>query len=258
MKRLILGLLLVFGVGSPPASAQRPTKEDEKIISELTREMRDLQLKAQAESEDLIRYTQYQEEIVALVRTALAKVSPEARPALQVTLTVMGPLQQESNDYLTIAAARIQAGIFELGAIQNKEDIASRVAELSALRARNERLLARINRIDDDLKQVLAESSLNAAQQRAFVAGFNREFGRRVGPMKAVRRLETALYDQFVIALQHLESHWGAWSTTEEGPFQWTDAAAQEKFEAIAQEIQTIAARQAEAERVFTERLQGR
>jgi hypothetical protein len=255
--RLVALLLLVFGLGAAPALAQKTTKEDERIIAQLNTDLRELQVKAQSASDDLVRYTQYQEEILELVRTALAKVSPKTRPALQVTLTIMGPLQEESNAYLKQAAAKIQGGVFELADLREREQIAPRIRELQDLRNRNERLRARINRIDEDMRKVLAESTLSAAEQRGFMEGFNRGFGRRVGPMKAVRTLETALYDQFLLAVEHLDRHWGAWKPTEDGPFEWTDPAAQEAFEKIVAEIQELARRQSEAERIFAERLQG-
>ena len=106
-----------------------------------------------------------------------------------------------------------------------------------------------------EVERILAASSLSKAEQRDFTDGFNKGFGRTAGPMKAVRTLDSELFDRFVAAFELLEQHWGAWAPTEAGPFTWSNEEAEQKFVALVEEIQVLAERQQEAQRVLMERI---
>lgn len=246
---LFLALLLT-------ASALGQSKEDQALLDEMNRKIRDLQMQAYAASDNLERFTSLQDQVMGVVRDTLAKVSPKARPALEIGLTLMGPLHEESNAYLKLASSKIEGGLFDFTTVAKREEIAPRIEQLQDLKDRNERLRVRVDRIDDEVKRILESSPLSKAEQRAFREGFNQEFGRRVGPMKAVRTLDSQLFDLFASAFRHLDQHWGAWKVSAEGPLEWNDEAAGNKFEELIGEIQEVAERQAAAEQLLNDRIQ--
>ena len=142
MNARSLLLLLATSLLLPLVAFGQTTKNDDALIAAMNRRVKELQIEAQSSADDFGRLTRLQEEVMAVVRETIAKVSPKTRPSLEIGLLLLGPLQQESAAYMKFAEEKIGGGLFDFTTLRDRTEIAVRIETLREIKNRNERLRA--------------------------------------------------------------------------------------------------------------------
>lgn len=245
---LVTGLLVVPAWGSPESDA------DQKLITELRQRTSALQKKILATS-DPAEQARLQKQIPLLVEEILPKLSPKARVPMQVALKLVQPIQQAGADYMQKIADFSSSPDSDFTTLKAREEIKPRLAMIAELNEMNEGLINQLENFETSADKMLDESSLNPLEKREFKAGLTQGFGRRIGPMKAIRTLDTRMFEIFTAALQHLDLHWGKWKVTPGKPITWDAEAADAEFQAMMKELGVLAERQGAAQAVLSQRL---
>lgn len=253
MKKL-LRLLLTTATLASAALAAEPTNNDDAVIREFTTRVKEIQKRALA-TDDLDERAKAQREVKQLFDDMLPKLSPEARPMMLVSIKVVTPLMERSGAYLAEASKFFSSGGDAATGIASREQIAGRIEKIAHLRKMNTELLATMNRLDADVAAVLDEAKVTGANRTAFLTGFNESMGRTIGPMRAIRTLDTEILTRLVAMFQLLDKYWGKWSANADGTVQWQDETAEKEFTKLKEEIEALADRQAAAEQQLSERL---
>lgn len=253
MKKLLLRFVLLTATASV-AFAADPKNNDEVVMREFQTRMKDIQTRALA-TDDFEQRRQAQQEVRQLFESTLPKLSDELRPMLMVSFKVVTPLQERSAEYLGEASKFFSSGAASFTELKSRKEIATRVEKIAQLTKLNTELLAAINRLESEVARILDESKVTGANRVSFLAGFNQSMGRTIGPMRAIRTLDTEIFTRLGAAFRMLEKHWGKWTANAEGAIEWQDAATEAEFTKLQNEIQELAQRQATAEQQLSERL---
>lgn len=250
MKRLLLaGLLAAFTL--VPARADE--KAEQAILKNFTTRQKEIAAKIVATS-DLDQRRTLMGEQEKLLQETLGKLTEPNRSTFAVVVRIVNPIQQDGAAYLGRVGELSSAATFDFSTITKKEDIAARREKLDELLTSNAQLLQRLNRITEDVEKELALSNLSTRQRNEFMAGFNKGFGRMVGPSRAIRTLDAIVWGKLKEQLKLLEDHWGEWET-KDGQILWSNDAVLETYNKLAQEVTESAARQSAAEQELARRM---
>lgn len=227
--------------------------ENEKIFEEMTERIGALQRAALA-TDDATERLKIQREIQQVLVATDEKLTGTEKILFGISLKILRPTQELGEKYTAKIAEIANAGTLDFTSVSTREHIAERLACIDELDEMNTRLLARFSSLEQDIQHALDEGKVEAAVRQGFMEGFNSTFGRRIGPSKAIRTLDTALFAKFRAGFRLLEKHWGRWSITD-GDLTWQDDAVAKEFAALREEIDVIIQRQSEAEKVLSERI---
>jgi len=250
MKRLLLASLLA-------AIAFAPVRADEKaeqaILKNFTTRQKEIAAQIVATS-DLDQRRALMADQEKLLKETLEKLTEPNRSTFAVVVRIVNPIQQDGAAYLGRVGELSAAKTFDFSTIGKKEQIAERREKLDELLDSNAQLLQRLNRINEDVEKEIGLSGLSSRQRSEFLAGFNKGFGRMVGPSRAIRTLDAIVWSKLKDQLKLLEDHWGEWES-KDGQILWSNDSVLETYNRLAQEIAESAARQSTAEQELARRM---
>lgn len=227
--------------------------EDAKLMQQLRAKQKEFMARL-LETEDMnarAAIIQEQREATAKIVSQLGEPS---HTALTISLKIVEPIQQHGAAYLKQVGAASQKQMFDFTTLRSRDEIPERRKTLEQLEQANQELLARITRVDQELSAELEKSPLTTKQRRDFRAGFENGFGRTVGPTKAIRNLDAAIWGKLKAMLALLETHWGEWQV-EDGAIHWKDESVGADFAKLQTEIGEAADRQSRAEQELARRI---
>ncbi len=231
--------------------------DDDAIIAEMRRKIIEIQKQMVGEA-DAAKLLGLQGQVRAVMDETMPKLTPPTRALFEVSLKVIMPIQDLTTAYMQQVGAYTGSPRSDFATIRTVADIDERIALVEGLVKQNEAVLDRLNNFDKDCEKVLATSSIAAEAKRGFLVGVSEGFGRQIGPMRAIRNLDTQAYRQLQKAYGYLKEHWGKWKPGTNGGLAWDDAGQQAEFVAICTEISGIVERQTKAQQVLVERMQQR
>jgi hypothetical protein len=206
-------------------------------------------------SADPAEQARLQKSLRAIMEEALPKLSARGRTPMLVSLRLVQPIQDAGSAYMQMVADYAASPQSDLTKITSHEDIQARVAHLNRLDTANTGLLNLLNNFETDAARILKEEKVSAAETEGFLAGLSRGFGRQIGPLKAIRNLDTRMYALLTSAMMHLDQHWGKWKNTPEGRLAWTDEKLEQQLVTMLEEIRVLAERQSAAQQALAARL---
>lgn len=227
--------------------------EDAKLMQQLREKQKEFMARLLATEDMNARAAIIQEQRDATAKI-VSQLGEPSRTALTISLKIVEPIQQHGAAYLKQVGAASQKQMLDFATLRSRDEIPERRKTLEQLEQANQELLARITRVDQDLTAELDHSPLSAKQRRDFRAGFERGFGRTVGPTKAIRNLDATIWGKLKEILALLESHWGEWQV-EDGAIQWKNESIGADFAKLQTEIGEAADRQSRAEQELARRI---
>ncbi len=244
--------LLVLGWGGSVLRAQGPG--DEALVAHLQSRSRELQMEILQET-DPARTAELQQELMELMDETLAKVTPPTRVMLELGMKVGRPIMEQGNAYMRQAAGFMD-GAFDPVNWRKEGRLAEIRAALLELKTLNEALLTSIDGVEEHAKSIIAESDFPEKQKEEFLAGFMEPLNRQIGPMRAMRSLESKTYEEMDKLYRLLAERFDEWQVEPEtGNVEWLNEDAQARFDEIAAKIQTYSERQQQAAQVMQQRL---
>lgn len=243
----LLAVMLVGFISVVAAPGRAAESDDNKAMAEMQQKLTTLRARMAA-VETPLEQERLQKEAVKIVEETLPKLSPQSRALLQVGLKIMQPLQETSSRYLQLVDESMDSALGDFAEIKSRQTIQERIDKIKLLNTANQGILDRINRLESDVLTLLVESGVPEAARQGFVEGFMKASAQKIGPMKAIRSVESQLYAHFTTALRYLDTHWGRWSANEALEIAWKDASLEDNFLKIMKDIETAAGRQTQAE----------
>lgn len=240
---------LGFAFALVPARAADASNDD-SLIAEMKGRMAAIQRQMLA-TDDMAERLRLQKEARKLLDETLARVSDGNRPLLEISLNIVGGLFDATGDYLRNASAFFQGPDADFSQLKDRGDIQNRINKLTSLIRTNEELIARINRMEADIEATLDRAKVSAAQKSAFMAGYQKGAGRKIGPQLAIRTLDRKIYEQWIALYHLLDEEWSHWKVDADGRLTLSSASASQKCDDIVAEIDRLGKLQAHAEQAL-------
>lgn len=249
LRQLFLAfVLLATGAGSLRAGTDQ---EDQRTIDEMRGQVKALQ-QQMVGSTDPQQQLELQRQLGVLIDETLPRLSPKNRVMLSVALKIMQPMQEQGTAYIKLVADYSAAPENDFAAIKTQQEIRPFIARVQRIRTANLQLLDSIEAIPAAAKKVLDASELTAVERAGFEQGLLGGLERRMAPLRAIRNLDTRIYDLLIASLEQLERDWGKW---EPGALTWSDSKLQAEFEARQDEMAVLGERQTKAQEALVQRM---
>lgn len=248
--RLFALIFIVF------AGTARVLADDDTVLAEMKSRILVLQRGIVATS-DPAEMVKLQQEIRTVMNETLPKLSPESRPLFAVSMKVIQPLQSLTEQYMREVEVFSTSPQSDPTKIKSPAEFDRQIELLDHLIVRNEEVLKLINSFEDDCQRELTAQGITGNARLGFLDGIQRGLGRQMGPMRAIRTLDTQAYRQMQAIFGYLKQHWGKWKPADTG-LAWDDASLEEGFAALYATLQQTIDRQAAAQELLMQRMQGK
>ena len=240
---LVTLLLVPFAAASSDAELLKKFNEDSARIRQ--------QMAGNSAPEKLIVLIQEQKQ---LQEKLLAEISAEMQPMLTVVFAVITPLQENGEAYVRRVAQIVQSGKADFSTISRQEEIDERRQEFQDMLTANLELLDQINAIENDAEKALAKTKLSEKDKREFLRSFSAKMSSTIGPMRAIRALDTKMIELWFQQLDLLKAEWGRW-TGQKQVINFENPEANERYQEASSALVTLADRQVQAQQLLVNRL---
>ena len=242
-RAVLMSAIALIALGSARAT-------DEEVLAKMQQRM--IALKQQmAKTEDLAERATLQKQAVTIINETLKQLSPQSRPMVEVGLKLVQPLQTDAGEYMLAVNAFFSSEAGDFRSIKSREEIKDRIAKVDQLDRSNRKLLERINSLESDAEKMLETGGVSRANRAGFMEGLRQGAAKQMGAMRALRTLDSKMYDQWKAALSLLDAHFGKWHSEGDGPIVFDDEEAKTKFLEIVKEIETLGERSQAAEQAI-------
>jgi hypothetical protein len=253
-RAALAAFLLCFAMFAPSTPAQTP--EDQELLIKMQARSREIQVEILNE-EDPARVLELQKQLVANLEDTADKLSPPMRVMLLLGMKVGQPLMEKSQAYMQAAADVMESPEIDLTQMTTQEKITTARKRIADLRRMNDEMLEAINELPAAAERILDESDDIPEDDKAeFLEGFLTPINRQIGPMRAMRNLDSRIYVEFDKMFELMADNWGKWSINSEEEFvEWEDEELEEAFIAASEQIDVLYQRQVNAASVMEDRM---
>lgn len=241
-RRSLRSLFLAALLAAPSAFAAT----DEEIIAAFKKDAARIQAAMAAADADMERVHALQTEMKTLLDQTLGQVGDQTRPALQIAMKILNPVMEDGMRYTQLVQSRVEARVFDYPSATTTEEIDRRLKSVDELIAFNADLAKRISGLEAEVEKTLKESKLSLRDRAAFLDGYRKSNGRRIGAQKAVRTLDANVYDEVRSVYALLKDQMGKWSVAD-GQVTFQDDAHAESYNKHLARIDELSARQQKA-----------
>lgn len=194
-------------VGRQRAAERR---QDDERIAAMQQEVADLQ-RQMLETDDLAASAALQARARQAFEAVLPRLSPRGRAQFGPVVKVLQPLLTDSQVYAGEAAAFFTSPMAKYATCASRADIDARIAAVGVLQQRNLALRQRCETLTADAERQIAQEELTAVERQGILDGFREGLQGKAHELLQVRDVDAQIYEQYVLALRHLQANFGKW-----------------------------------------------